>query len=408
MNSKYIVKSDKIITVSEMKTLYNGAFVVSDGIIIDIGKYDDIKSKYKSLEIMDFKDLVVTPSLIDCHTHLFEYAPSTVYPVTESTYKMAQEALILNGLMSGITAFGEQVCGSPMYEINLSEIKETVKKLPIDIVFSTNSITIGFENLVNLTAVTGKKSVDKSTLINNEILEEIIKESEYPGENIFINATPANLKEEFVPRAGEIIYTQEEINKISKMFHKRGKKIGCHVAGEEGISMALEGKIDIIHHGHGITDKLIKKAKEDNVIIVATPLGGTHLTPNSPEEIEVLVKEGIIVAIATDSYLPPDTSLPWLNFEDDNPKGPEVLMKISNPSMLKLKALGLDENEILSLITLNGAKVLGTENEIGALKVGMKANFIASKGVPGLEITDTEDIIKVFYEGTCIVDRDNR
>ena len=394
MNNKYIVTSNKIITVSDIKTLSNGAFVVSDGIISDIGDYNDIKSKYKDLEVIDFKDLVITPSLIDCHTHLFEYAPSTVYPVTEETYEIAQDTLILNGLMSGVTAFGEQVCGSPMYEMNLNKIKEKVKTLPLDIVFSTNSITIGFENLVNLTAVTGKSSVDKETLINEEILEKIIDESEYPGENVFINATPANLKEELVPKAGEIIYTQEELNKISKMFHNKEKKIGCHVAGEEGIKMAIEAKIDIIHHGHGITNELIKKAKEENIIIVATPLGGTHLKPNSPEEIEALVKEGIIIAIATDSYLPPDI------------RGPEVLMKISNQGMLKLKDAGLDENEILSLITLNGAKVLGLEEKIGALKVGMKANFIASKGIPGLEITNIKDIIKVFYEGKCVIDKE--
>ena len=181
MDNKYIVKSSKIITVSDIKTLYNGAIVVSDGIIIDIGKYDEIESKYKDLKVIDFKDLVITPSLIDCHTHLFEYAPSTVYPVTEKTYEIAQDALILNGLMSGVTAFGEQVCGSPMYEMNLDKIKEKAKTLPLDIVFSTNSITIGFENLVNLTSVTGKSSVDKSTLINEEILEKIIDECEYPG-----------------------------------------------------------------------------------------------------------------------------------------------------------------------------------------------------------------------------------
>ena len=35
----------------------------------------------------------------------------------------------------------------------------------------------------------------------------------------------------------------------------------------------------------------------------------------------------------------------------------------------------------------------------------MKANFIASKGIPGLEITDIKDIIKVFYEGKCVIDK---
>lgn len=405
MGSSYIVKSNKIVTVSKLKTLFDGAFVVEDEIIKDIGSFKDIILKYENFKILDFGDLVISPTLVDCHTHLFEYAPSTVYPVTDLTYEVAQEALILNGVMSGITALGEQICGSPIYEINIKEYKEKVKGLPVDIVFSVNSITIGFKELVNLTAVTGKKSVDKKTLIDIDVIEKLAEYSDYPGENIFINATPANLTSNLVPRAGEIIYTQDEIDAIVGIFHKKGKKIGCHVAGEEGIEMAINSKMDIIHHGHGINDKLINKVKSSNIIIVVTPLGGTHLIPNSPEEIVQLVRAGIIVAISTDGYLPPDNSLPWLNFNDELPKGPEILTKLANPAMEILRSIGVDENDILSLITLNGAKVLGLEENIGSIEIGKRANFLAAKGVPGLEITDIDDILKVYYKGKCIIDR---
>ena len=406
MNSSYIVKSKKIVTVSKLMTLLDGAFVVEGNIIKDIGKFKDIALKYKHLNVVDFGELVISPNLVDCHTHLLEYAPSTVYPVTDVTYEMAQQALILKGIMSGITAFGEQICGSPMYEISINEYKEKVKNMPIDIVFSANSITIGLEELVNLTAVTGKTVVDKETLVNNEVIERLAEYSDYPGENIFINATPANLTSNLVPRAGEIIYTQDEIDKIVDIFHRNGKKIGCHVAGEEGIKMAINSKMDIIHHGHGINDELIDIVKKSNIIIVATPLGGTHLTPNSPEEIVKLVQEGIVVAISTDAYLPADNTLPWLNFKDKLPKGPEVLMALAHPAMKILKDIGIDENYILALITLNGAKVLGIEEYIGSIEIGKNANFLVSKGLPAVEITDIKDILKVYYKGKCLINRE--
>ena len=158
MDKSYIVKAKKIVTVSKLMTLFDGALLVEDDVIKDIGYFKDITLKYKNLNVLDFGDLVISPTLVDCHTHLLEYAPSTVYPVSNITYEMAQQALILKGIMAGITAFGEQICGSPMYEINIYEYKNKVKNSPVDIVFSANSITIGFKELVNLTAVTGKKA----------------------------------------------------------------------------------------------------------------------------------------------------------------------------------------------------------------------------------------------------------
>ena len=53
MNSEYIVKSKKIITVSEKKTIIDGAMVIKGDKIIDIGKSEYILEKYKELEVED-------------------------------------------------------------------------------------------------------------------------------------------------------------------------------------------------------------------------------------------------------------------------------------------------------------------------------------------------------------------
>lgn len=405
MNNRYIVKSKKIVTVSEKKTIYDGAMVIEEGKIIDIGKYENIKYAYSGMSVEDFGNLVITPSLIDCHTHLLEYAPSTVYPVTKETYGLGQNSLFLKALMAGIGAVGEQVCGSPSYSAEVNEYKEMASFIPMHIVFSSNSITIGFTDLINFTSVTGEKAVKREKLLNCEILDELIENSEYPGENIFINASPANLTSEIVPRAGEVIYTEDELRFITERFHAAGKKVGCHVAGDNSIEMAIKSGFDIIHHGHGLTERQMDILKQKGIYVVATPLGGTHLKPNSPEEICTMTKKGIIVAIATDAYLPPYDGVSWLRFDDNKPKGPEVLMSIALPSMKRLLEEGYDENKALELITLNGAKVLGVNEKIGSLEVGKEADFIVLKGIPGLDIEKNDDIVRVYFKGKCLIDR---
>lgn len=405
MDREYIVKANKIVTVGKDKTIVNGAMVISEGKIIDIGNSEEIISKYDELEIEDFEDLVITPSLIDCHTHLLEYAPSTVYPVTNETYNIAQKALVLQALMSGVTTFGEQICGSPMTVASVKDFKDIAKDLPANIVFSCNSITIGFKDLVNFTSVTGNSSVDKDKLIEDEIIMDLVENSDYPGENIFINATPANLTEDIVPRAGEVIYTQEELDKIVSIFHDKGKRIGCHVAGKEAIEMAIKAGFDVIHHGHDISDNEIKEVSNSNISIVATPLGGTHLKPNSPEEILNLVKNNILVAIATDAYLPPYEGVSWLNFNDKEPKGSPELMEISKKAMEVLIDKGYDENEALALITLNAAKILGVEDKVGSLEIGKDADFIVTNGVPALNFSDSLNVKRVYIKGKCLISR---
>ena len=220
--------------------------------------------------------------------------------------------------------------------------------MPLDVSFATTSISIGFEKLAHYTAITQSQAIEKEELVNPNLVQLIAQASDYPGENIFINATPANFTADEVPRAGEIIYTLEELKQIVEIYHQFGKKIGAHVAGEVALQMALEAGIDVLHHAHGMTDQLIEKAAEQRVEIVATPMGGTHLRPNSPEEILKLVNNNIAVSISTDAYLPPYQGTSWLPFQDQTLKGPDVLMLIANPAMQLLKKHDYDENEILA------------------------------------------------------------
>ncbi len=392
-------------TVSPAGTIQDGAMAVCDGKVIDVGKWKNLRNRYPDLTLHDCSDYVITPSLVDCHTHLLEFAPSSLYPVTPETHFLGGKAILLDALSSGITALGEQVCGHHLCDFSIADYKNAIQGLPLDVTFAATSISIGFKQMAHFTSITQSKPVSQSTLSDPELVKKIAEKSEFPGENIFINATPANFTSDQVPRAGEIIYTFEELKRISDIYHQAGKKIGAHVAGEEGISMALKAGIDVLHHAHGITEELMQKAATHGISIVATPMGGTHLEPNSPENILALVQKNIPVSIATDSYLPPYQGASWLPFTDNALQGPDVLMLIAHPAMKLLEEHGYDENATLALLTANPAKIMGKEGRYGGLVPGMEANYLVAEGVPGLEITEVEQIKEVFFRGVKVVQR---
>lgn len=401
----YMIRGKKIVTVSQLGTLENGAIVIENGKIAAIGKWEKLKENFPDIDVLDFSSYVITPSLVDCHTHLLEFAPTSLYPVTPETHFLAGKAILLHALSSGITALGEQICGHPLCDFSKEDYQKAVCDLPIDVSFATTSISIGFENLAHFTSITQSRGVTQYDLSDPLLVQMIALDSDYPGENIFINATPANFTEKEVPRAGEIIYTLEELKKIVNIYHRLGKRMGAHVAGEEGIKQALNAGVDVFHHAHGITDEQIEQAAKQGVKIVATPMGGTHLQPNSPEEILKFIEKDIPVSISTDSYLPPYVGASWLPFHDQSLKGPDVLMLIAQPAMQLLKKKNYDENKILALLTANPAKLLGKDDRFGRLEVGLEANFLVSEGVPGLEITEIYKIKQVFYRGVKVIDR---
>lgn len=392
-------------TVSSIGTIQNGAMLIEDGKISKIGPMDELHADFPAIDVHDYSEYVITPGLVDCHTHLLEFAPTSLYPVTPETHFIAGTGILFQALASGITALGEQICGHPLCNFTIADYRKNVKNFPINITFAAASISVGFEELAHFTSVTSSKNVKQSDLTSDVLVRKIAENSDYPGENVFINATPANFTAEYVPKAGEIIYTLEQLKEIVNVYHGLGKKIGCHVAGEKGIDMALKAGFDVLHHAHGITDQQIKIAAAKEVSIVATPMGGTHLRPNSPEEIVKLVEKEIPVSISTDAYLPPYANVPWLPFKDRTLRGPETLMLIAQPSMQLLKD-HFNENDILALLTRHPAKLLGKEKQFGMLAPGINANFLVAEGIPGLEVTEITKIKTVFYKGRKVINRE--
>ncbi|KXH81868.1 amidohydrolase family protein [Sporosarcina sp. HYO08] len=401
----YLIKAGELVTVSPLGTIQNGGMVIDKGKIVAIDTWRQLEKRFPALPIVDYSNATITPSLVDCHTHLLEFAPSSLYPVTPATHFLAAKAILLKALSSGITAIGEQICGHPLCRFSVQDYREIVQGIPLDVSFATVSISIGFSEPAHFSAITQSRPITIDELKDPFLIRKIARESEFPGENIFINATPANFTENEVPRAGEIIYELEDLKQAVSIYHQMGKKIGVHVAGEESIRMAIEAGVDVLHHAHGITDVLIEKVATTDVKVVATPLGGTHLKPNSPSDILKLVKKGIAVSIATDAYLPPHPEADWLPFTDGQLRGVESLLAIAQPTMRLLQQQGYDENQLLALITANPAEILGKDNHFGRLLPGMDANFIICDGIPGLEFSKADAIQQVYFRGKKVIAR---
>ena len=312
--------------------------LIKDGVIGDIVDHDTPKSSkpVKSLT----PQVLVMPGLIDCHTHLCEYA-TKAHHVRGKSQKMAAVANFLDCLKSGVTTIGDHHLGHPVLSTPIQELKDIAQNMVLDIKTATGTCCVGTEPLGYTSSLKPGAGLTFDDLDESHFAR-LATFSEFPGENIFITATVANLPSHLVPNGGKCVLDKKNILNIVDIFHSLGKKIGAHIEGTENIQLFIEAGGDVVHHGHGAKTKQFQEMAEKNVYLVATPHGGTSSTPNTPQEIYSALNAGVTTAIATDSYLPvhPDA----IGLDQLEVVGPKDFLKICKPTFEFLKQQGISKS----------------------------------------------------------------
>ncbi|HLB72255.1 MAG TPA: amidohydrolase family protein [Candidatus Methanoperedens sp.] len=160
----------------------------------------------------------------------------------------------------------------------------------------------------------------------------------------------------------------ELIMDIIRHTREKGKRFAIH-AGErdsKDISSALELEPDLLIH-------LIHAEKKDIMSIsdagipVAVCLRSNLFTGSGIPPIKKMLDEGILVAAGTDNVMFNSVSM------------------FSEMEFLAKTSLH-DDRQVFKLCTLNGAKILGIEKELGSIKKGKKARLmILSKKTNNLQ-----------------------
>lgn len=132
---RYVVTLDQY-----SRVISKGAVVVRNGIIVDVGAEDDIRGRYKAKEVIERRNHIVIPGLVDCHTHTQQYLLRSAVtdwmlqlpPVWtkvlvpferimgEDLARLSSKASIINMLKNGVTYFVE--AGAPYPEILAEEV----------------------------------------------------------------------------------------------------------------------------------------------------------------------------------------------------------------------------------------------------------------------------------------------
>lgn len=373
--------------------IHDGAIVVEQETIAWVGTMAELVSEYGSdvlskHDVSDCEGMVVTPGLIDPHTHLVfggsrtsEYALKLagkeymeilrsgggILSTVRRTRETSEEVLyqrskaVLDDMLScGVTTIEAKSGYGLDKETELKQLR-IVKQLhethPIDLV----STFMGAHAL----PAEFSSTMEYLSFLQNEVLPVIQKENLAAFVDIFCESGIFELEE-------------------TRVFMEAAKDMGfaLKMHADEIVSLGGAGLAAAL--GSVSAEHLMKASKEDlrkmahaGVVAVLLPVTSFHL--NKPfADVEFMKSIDMVMTLATD-YNPgssPCSDLLWA-------------MRIGS------RGYRLQPREILSMVTMNAAKAIGRETAAGSIEKGKQADLTMFR-------VDTFDDVVVNMTPNCV------
>ena len=360
-----------------MKTLITNAYVldmlgdepdikksdilIEDNIIIKMER--DLSDEVAD-EKINAKNMVVMPGLVNTHTHLamsifrgykddrklMDWLENVIFPVED---KLEPEDIYWNSYLSCLEMIrsGTTTCN--------------------DMYFGMNKAIEAIEN-TGLRALVAWSITDDSIMDKVEKTREYAKKYNVPGSRIKVITSPhapytcnPDTIKMCVDLAKELntslhIHLSETLDE-EETIRERYNKRGTEYLNDLGV---FDVPV-ILAHGIYISDSDIEILKHIKGGIAHNPISNCKLSSGICDVVK-LRRNGINVGLGTDG-IGSTTTLDM--FEEM--KTAAYLQKVNTMEPTSIKAY-----DILKMATIEGARVLGLDNEIGTLEPGKKADMI--------------------------------
>jgi len=392
-----VLHAARLLDIESGKIISPGEVLVQDDRIVEVGS--SVK-RPQGAEVIDLGDSTLLPGLIDVHVHLFLHpGAEDLQTVEESVPQRTIIALLAarDDLMAGFTAerdMGTEGAGSAdtavRNAINRGEIPGPRLRI------SGNAVDIlgGHEDANHYNP--DQHVLSNATYANNaaEIVTVIRLQFKEGADFIKMYETgPDSLRDGRFTTPFQ--YTEAELRAAVEETARSGKHVAVHATGEPGTLYAARAGVVSIDHADQLSEETMRLMREKQIFAVPTFAIAEYFadhaaTPAQAErehrmqdfhaqEFRKQLAAGVPMAVGSDvGPFPHGTQAREFNL------------------MVKY---GMTPLTVLQADLLNGAKLLGWQDQIGALKSGYLADIIAVSGDPLADIGALQRVSFVMKGG---------
>ena len=377
-------------------------------ILVEGSKIIDVLDGYimpKNGTMIDLRDKVVMPGLIDMHVHLeMEYDNKTQirkYIANEADIAYNSVKFAEKTLLNGFTTVRD--LGGTGVNISLRNAINQGKIVGPRVFTAGKSIatTGGHADPTNGSnrELIGDPGPKEGVVNSVEDAKKAVRQRYKNGADcIKITATGGVLS---VAKSGDNPqFTVEEVKAICDMAKDYGMHVAAHAHGDEGMKRAILGGVKTIEHGTYMSDETMDLMIKYDAYLVPTITAGKEVAEKAkvkgfypeivvPKALAVgpqiqgtfgrAYKKGVKIAFGTDAGV----------FKHGvNGKEFGFMVEAGMPAM-----------ETLQSATITNAKILKMEDEIGQIKKSFIADIIAVDENPLKNIGTMEKVVFVMKEG---------
>ncbi len=392
-----------VLHAARLLDVESGRFTTPGEILIQADVIKEVGAKVTKpadAQIIDLGDATLLPGLIDAHVHLFLHpGAEDLQTVQESVPQRTITATLAAraDLLAGFTAerdMGTEGAGSAdtavRDAINRGEIPGPRLRI------SGNAINIlgGHEDAIGYNpeqhvlpnATYANNAAELVTVIRQQLKEgaDFIKIYETGADSIANGkfSTPYQ-------------YTEEELTVAVREAARTGNRVAVHATGEPGTLYAARAGVESVDHAFHLSDETMRLMREKQIFAVPTFTISEYFAAHAATPEAAAREQALLDLHVTNFKKQLAAGVPIAMGSD---VGPFPHGTQAREFILMVK-YGMSPLAAIQAGTVNGAKLLGWQEEIGALKPGYQADIVAVPGNPLEDISTLEKVSFVMKAG---------
>ncbi len=346
-------------------------------------------------ETIDLGDRTILPGLIDAHVHLFLHpGAEDLQTVQESVPQRTIIAVTAAraDLMAGFTAerdMGTEGAGSADTAVRNAIDQGLIPGPRLRISGNAVDILGGHEDAIGYNPA--QHVLSNATYANNVAdLVKVIREQTKEGADftkIYETGRDSIREGQF---STPYQYTAAELSAAVAEAARVGKRVAVHATGEPGTLYAAQAGVVSIDHANQLSDETIRIMREKQIFAVPTFTIFEYFANHAASPAQAALEHKMLDYKAQEFRKQLAAGVPMAVGSDVGPfphgtQGREFALMVN---------YGMKPVAVLQADLIHGAKLLGWEGQIGALKPGYLADIIA---VPGNPLQDISTVQKVEF-----------
>jgi imidazolonepropionase-like amidohydrolase len=378
------IESGKIITPGEV--LVEGERIAAVGSSV---------KRPAGAEVIDLGDGTLLPGLIDAHVHLFLHpGAEDLQTIQESVPQRTISAILAarDDLMAGFTAerdMGTEGAGSADTAVRNAIDQGSIPGPRLRISGNAVDILGGHEDAIGYNPV--QNLFSNATYANNaaELVTVIRQQFKEGADFIKIYETGRDSL-----HAGHFStpyqYTEAELSAAVREAARTGKRVAVHATGEPGTLYAAQAGVVSIDHAFQLGEETMRLMREKQIFAVPTFTIVEYFADHAASPAAAEWEQQMVKFHVEEFHKQLAAGVPMAVGSDVGPF-PHGTQAREFALMVKH---GMSPLAALQASLLNGAKLLGWQDQIGALKPGYWADVVA---VPGDPLNDISVLQKVSF-----------